>query len=110
MIEWKVCAIRDFPLLLPCDLRLFEGLTPLVLPNSHGWTGHERGVGVIPGRDVQRGQRGDVAGDGVAKRERFKGFLRCPQRTGISASGWSPERQHPPNGPKAHRLKRIPNG
>ena len=46
-------------------------LTPLLLPNSHGWTGHERGVGVIPGRDVQRGQRGDVAGDGVAQSERF---------------------------------------
>src|ERR1700730_12446571 len=69
--------------------RLYEGLTPLLLPNSHGWTGHERGVGVIPGRDVQRGQRGDVAGDGVAKCERFKGFLTCQERTGICASGGS---------------------
>jgi hypothetical protein len=45
--------------------RLFEGLTPLVRPNSHGRAGHERGVGIIPGHDVQRGQLGDVAGDGV---------------------------------------------
>src|SRR5262249_40994388 len=45
--------------------RLFEGLTPLVLPNSHGRAGHERGVGIIPGHDVQSGQLGDVAGDRV---------------------------------------------
>jgi hypothetical protein len=72
--------------------RLFECLTPLVLPNIHVWAGHERGVGIIPGHDVQSGQLGDVAGDGVAKRERFKGFLTCLQRTGVCASGGSPER------------------
>src|SRR5262245_45144378 len=59
---------------------------------------------------MQRGERRDVAGHGIANRKRSKGFLTFSQTTRIFGSGGPPECQHPPHGPKVRSLESIPNG